>query len=60
MKQSASHPLEARTAEAEYFQRANKHGKATYRRAVEVLTGSLPTWAERGRAGRKRKGRGSV
>lgn len=54
MKQAA-HPLEANTADRDYFQRANKHGKATYRRAVEACTGNLPTWATRQRAGRKKQ-----
>jgi hypothetical protein len=40
------HQLETNTAEREYFGRANKHGKAVWRRIVRVTTESLPTWAQ--------------
>jgi|GEM_PF-6799279 len=40
------HMLETNAAERDYFERANKHGKAVWRRIVRVTTGSLPTWAE--------------
>ncbi|WP_124482577.1 hypothetical protein [Burkholderia stagnalis] len=41
-----SHVLELNAAEREYFERANKHGKAVWRRIVRVTTGGLPAWAE--------------
>ena len=40
------HVLESNEAERDYFGRANKNGKAAWRRIVRVTTGSLPTWAE--------------
>lgn len=40
------HVLESNEAEREYFERANKHGKAVWRRIVRVTTGGLPAWAE--------------
>jgi len=55
MKTIAVHPLEHRTDEAEYFARQGENGKAAYRRAVEATTGSTPTWAMRGKPGRKRR-----
>jgi hypothetical protein len=55
MKNLNNHPLENRADEAEYFARQGEHGKAAYRRAVEATTGSTPTWAKRGKPGRKRR-----
>ncbi|WP_038754424.1 hypothetical protein [Burkholderia sp. ABCPW 111] len=49
------HPLEHNIAEAEYLARQSSNGAAAYRRAVEATTGSLPTWATRQRAGRKKQ-----
>ncbi len=40
------HVLESNASEREYFERANKHGKAVWRRIVRVTTGGLPSWAE--------------
>ncbi|AJY07965.1 hypothetical protein SB768_07485 [Burkholderia sp. SIMBA_043] len=40
------HVLESNASEQEYFERANKHGKAVWRRIVRVTTGDLPSWAE--------------
>jgi hypothetical protein len=39
-------------AEREWFLNACANYATAYRRAVQVLTGSLPTWAERQSAGR--------
>jgi hypothetical protein len=59
MKAKAVHPLEANEAEQQYFQKVSRSKTratpAAYRRAVEACTGSLPTWAMRGRPGRKRR-----
>ncbi|WP_155651363.1 hypothetical protein [Burkholderia stagnalis] len=41
-----AHALESNEAERDYFERANKHGKAVWRRIVRVTTGGLPSWAE--------------
>lgn len=41
-----SHVLEQNASEREYFERANKHGKAVWRRIVRVTTGGVPSWAE--------------
>ncbi|TFW34635.1 helix-turn-helix domain-containing protein [Massilia horti] len=46
------HPLELNDAEREWFLNACGNYVTAYRRAVQVLTGSLPTWAERQSAGR--------
>ncbi|MCL9849237.1 hypothetical protein RSP673_010480 [Ralstonia solanacearum P673] len=52
-----SHPLEHNTGERDYFEHSALHSNtaAAYRRAVEALTGSLPTWAQRKAGGRPRK-----
>jgi hypothetical protein len=53
-----NHPLEHNAAERAYFsQTAGDYRtcRAAYRRAVEALTGSLPTWAERAKRGPKPK-----
>ena len=51
------HPLEHNAAERTYFteslSRTSTMAPAAYRRAVEALTGSLPTWAQRQPVGRK-------
>ncbi|VVD91521.1 hypothetical protein PHO31112_01646 [Pandoraea horticolens] len=50
------HPLEENAKEAAYahgLRRTSPTALAAYRRAVEVLTGSLPTWASRAKPGRK-------
>lgn len=50
------HPLESNENERFYalsLKRSNPTAIAAYRRAVEVLTGSLPTWASRAKPGRK-------
>jgi hypothetical protein len=51
------HPLEHNSSEQAYFAgtltRSGDGAHAAYRRAVEVLTGSLPTWASRAKPGRK-------
>lgn len=53
-----THPIEHDAAERAYFEATtNTYARATYRRAVLRLTGSLPSWAERKRAGRKPKAR---
>ncbi|MDO3506047.1 hypothetical protein [Ralstonia pseudosolanacearum] len=53
------HPLEHNQAERDYFTNSVVHcgtsAAAAYRRAVEALTGGLPTWAQRKPAGRPRK-----
>jgi DNA invertase Pin-like site-specific DNA recombinase len=48
----ATHPLEFNAAEREWFLKACNNYVTAYRRAVEALTGSLPTWAGRQSAGR--------
>lgn len=52
-----NHPLEHNAVERTYFAeqlpRTSTAAAAAYRRAVEALTGSLPTWALRA-AGRKK------
>jgi hypothetical protein len=45
-------PLELNAAEREWFLNACGNYVTAYRRAVEALTGSLPTWAGRQSAGR--------
>jgi hypothetical protein len=59
MKQATSHPLEHNDTERGYFldtlERSGPGALAAYRRAVEILTGGLPTWARRAKAGRKAK-----
>ncbi len=55
-----NHPLEHNTAERAYFNQTTgdyRSCRAAYRRAVEALTGSLPTWAQRAKRGRKPKAR---
>lgn len=51
------HPLEHNEVERQHFVStldcASPIGRSAYRRAVEALTGSLPTWAIRGKPGRK-------
>jgi hypothetical protein len=46
------HPLEFNAAEREWFQKQATTRSSAWRRAVEALTGSLPTWAGRHSAGR--------
>lgn len=46
------HPLEFNAAEREWFLKQATTRSSAYRRAVEALTGSLPTWAGRQSAGR--------
>lgn len=46
------HPLEFNEAERGWFLNACRNYVTAYRRAVQALTGSLPTWAERQSAGR--------
>jgi len=54
MSTTNTHPLEVDTRERAFFEgTVSSNARATYRRAVLRLTGSLPTWAERKRAGRK-------
>jgi DNA invertase Pin-like site-specific DNA recombinase len=47
------HPLEFNAAEREWFLKQATTRSSAYRRAVETLTGSLPTWAGRHSAGRQ-------
>ncbi|KAI3590240.1 hypothetical protein D9X30_4848 [Cupriavidus sp. U2] len=57
MSRTLVHPLENNATERAYFTdtlpRTSTSAVAAYRRAVEALTGSLPTWAQRQRTGRK-------
>ncbi|MFP3754149.1 hypothetical protein SB751_09665 [Cupriavidus sp. SIMBA_020] len=57
MGNANDHPLENDAGERDYFERISQHSNAVgqYRRLTEKLTGYLPTWAERKRAGRKPK-----
>jgi hypothetical protein len=54
-----SHPLEHNAAARAYFESVNTRASRGYacvwKEAVEQLTGSLPTWAARQRAGRNKK-----
>jgi hypothetical protein len=52
MKQDQAHPLEFNAAEREWFLTACGNYVTAWRRGVEAVTGSLPTWAERQSAGR--------
>lgn len=57
MKQSPDmtgpdHPLEANEVERQWFQSAPSSYITAYRRAVETLTGGLPSWAARQVGGR--------
>lgn len=51
------HPLEFSQVEREYFEQCGTKGfsalRGSYRRAIEALAGSLPTWAERAKLGPK-------
>jgi hypothetical protein len=47
-----AHPLEDNAAERQWFEAACISYCAAYRRAVQAITGSLPTWAARNPAGR--------
>lgn len=50
------HPLENNAAECAWFiSYKHPNGRAGYRRAVELLTGSLPTWAARKPSGEASK-----
>ncbi|MDP9646158.1 mRNA-degrading endonuclease toxin of MazEF toxin-antitoxin module [Paraburkholderia caledonica] len=40
------HVLEDNTDERGYFEKANKNGRAAWRRCCRITTGSLPSWAE--------------
>jgi hypothetical protein len=57
MKLAPTHPLEFNEAERLYFNNTLQHtsriAPSAYRRAVEALTGGLPTWAVRAKRGRK-------
>jgi hypothetical protein len=59
MSKTINHPLETNKAARTYFEnlkeRAHKGPVAAWREIVETLTGGLPTWASRGRAGRPKK-----
>lgn len=48
----SGHPLESNEVERLWFQSAPSNYTTAYRRAVEALTGSLPTWALRQGGGR--------
>jgi hypothetical protein len=49
-----THQLEDNLIERARFNAyASTNERAAWRRAIEVATGSLPTWAERKRPGRK-------
>jgi hypothetical protein len=43
---TAGHVLEDNAEEREYFEKANKNGRAAWRRCCRVTTGELPSWAE--------------
>lgn len=51
------HPLEFNQVEREFFEQCGIKGfsalRGSYRRAVEALSGCLPTWAERAKPGWK-------
>lgn len=53
---TSTHPLEHNAVEKYHFLTtldcSSQVGRSAYRRAVEVTTGYLPTWAERKKAGR--------
>ncbi|MCF1444586.1 hypothetical protein ACI2VK_24135 [Ralstonia nicotianae] len=59
MSRISNHPLEHNAAERTYFTdqlpRTSTMAAAAYRRAVEALTGGLPTWAQRAKPGRKKE-----
>ena len=58
-----THPLEHNKQESAYaaqLKRNDPTALAAYRRAVEALTGGLPTWAMRGKPGRKAAARGNA
>lgn len=61
MSKTLYHPLERNAAARSYFAglraRASQGPVAAWREAVETLTGGLPSWAERERAGRKKAAR---
>ena len=48
----SGHPLETNEVERHWFQSAPNSYTTAYRRAVEALTGGLPTWALRQIGGR--------
>ncbi|MBB3213946.1 hypothetical protein FHW67_003252 [Herbaspirillum sp. Sphag1AN] len=54
-----THPLEHNEVERHYFlytlQKTSRSGPSAYRRAIEAATGGLPTWAMRGKPGRKQQ-----
>lgn len=58
MSRTSNHPLEHNAVERTYFTeqlpRTSTMAAAAYRRAVEALTGSLPSWAQRAKPGRKK------
>lgn len=58
------HPIEQNTVERDYFRamqrNTNGMGVAAYRRAMVACTGTLPSWAEPGKAGRKPKQKPAV
>jgi hypothetical protein len=57
MQRATEHPLEHNAIERQFFtetlQRTSRTSPGAYRRAVEALTGHLPTWARRAKPGRK-------
>lgn len=59
MSKTLYHPLEHRSDVRAYFDglraRASQGPAAAWREAVEALTGGLPSWAARERAGRKKR-----
>lgn len=59
MSKNVYHPLEANSAARAYFEnlkaRVRKGEVAAWREIVETLTGGLPSWAARERAGRPKK-----
>ncbi|WP_124470507.1 MULTISPECIES: hypothetical protein [Burkholderia cepacia complex] len=58
MSETVYHPLEHNAGARGYFEllraRASRGPVAAWREAVETLTGGLPSWAARERAGRKK------
>lgn len=58
MSKTVFHPLEHNAEARAYFEglraRASQGYAATWREAVETLTGGLPSWAGRERRGRKK------
>lgn len=59
MSKTINHPLEHNAAARAYFEsvdaRASRGYACVWKEAVEQLTGSLPTWAARQKAGRNKK-----